>query len=155
MYTAGEWTGTAVDVLRGGGASVGKSLLGSVDNIGSHFADDAGRGLYRGFTGRTGGRLGSDATRAKNATIATELEQRGWTVTGGGGRVKEEYLPALDGGRKGSNYVDITATKGGRTLRINTVDTMADGVTPTSREATAAARIREKTAGDHLLLIPK
>lgn len=66
----------------------------------------------------------------------------------------EEYLPGPGGGRQGSNWVDITAEKGGRTLRINTIDTLADGVTPTAREAAAAAAIRDKT-GEHLLLVPK
>jgi hypothetical protein len=38
----------------------------------------------------------------------------------------------------------LTATKNGRILRINTIDTLADGVTPDDREAAAAALIRSK-----------
>jgi RHS repeat-associated protein len=102
----------------------------------------------------TGGRLGSAATRQQNYEIGSELIRRGWTILGGAGRLPEEYLPATGGGRSGSNWVDITATKGGRTLRINTVDTYVNGL-PTNREAAAAALIRQKTPGDHLLLIPK
>jgi RHS repeat-associated protein len=102
-----------------------------------------------------GGRLGNDATRAHVSKVADELEKRGWKITGGGGRMKEEYLPGPGGGRKGSNWVDITATKNGKTLRINTVDTRLDGKTPTTREANAALSIRKKTPGDHLVLIPK
>jgi filamentous hemagglutinin len=69
---------------------------------------------------------------------------------------KEEYLPGPGGGRLGSNWLDITAVKNGRTLRINTIDTLADGITPTAREAAAAASIRAKALpGEHLLLIPK
>jgi hypothetical protein len=82
------------------------------------------------------------------------MERRGWTVTGGGGRLPEEYLPGPGGARRGSSYPDITATKNGQVLRVNTVDTYADGVTPTAREAANAARIRAQT-GEHLLLIPK
>ena len=57
-----------------------------------------------------GGRLGNSATRQQNKAIGDYLQQKGWTVTGGGGQVKEEYLPPLSGkGRAGSNYIDITA----------------------------------------------
>lgn len=77
-----------------------------------------------------GGRLGNSATRQQNKAIGDYLQQKGWTVTGGGGQVKEEYLPPLSGkGRAGSNYIDITATKttshGEVTIRINTVDIIA------------------------------
>jgi hypothetical protein len=82
------------------------------------------------------------------------MEARGWEITHGGGRGPEEYLPGPGGARKGSSYPDITATKNGNTLRVNTVDTRADGVTMTTREATNAARIRAQTA-EHLLTIPK
>jgi hypothetical protein len=51
--------------------------------------------------------------------------------------------------------VDLTAMKNGRVLRINTIDTKSDGVTPTLREGAAAALIRAKKPDDHLLLIPK
>lgn len=100
------------------------------------------------------GRLGNEATRAHIDQVATEMESRGWTITGGGGRLPEEYIPGPGGARRGSSYPDITATKEGKTLRVNTVDTRADGVTPTTREANNAARIRAQT-GEHVLLIPK
>ena len=105
----------------------------------------------------SGGRLGSPSTRQQIDDIASELERRGWTITGGGGpsrNLKEEYLPGLGGGRKGSSYPDITAEKNGKTLRVNTIDTYTDGVTPTKREAANAARIRAQTC-EHLVLIPK
>lgn len=104
-----------------------------------------------------GGRLGSQTTRQHIDDVATELEQRGCTITHGGGPsrgLKEEYLPGPGGRRKGSSYPDITAQKGDKTLRVNTVDTRADGVTPSTREARNATRIRSQT-GEHLLLIPK
>ena len=103
----------------------------------------------------TRGRLGSATTRQHIDDVATEMESRGWTITGGGQRLPEEYLPGPGGARTGSSFPDTTATKNGRTLRVNTVDTYADDVTPTIREATNAARIRSQTPGDHLLLIPK
>jgi len=108
-----------------------------------------------GNVSKSGGRLGSELTRRHIADVAAELESRGWTITGGGGRLPEEYLAGPGGGRLGSSFPDITATKNGRTLRINTVETYADGVTPTAREAANAARIRSQTPGDHLLLVPK
>jgi hypothetical protein len=103
-----------------------------------------------------GGRLGNQATREKNKEIADELESRGWTIIGGGGKVKEEYLPGPNGGRKGSNWVDITAQKNGKTLRVNTVDTRANGQI-TNREANAAHSIIQKTSGkgSKFIAIPK
>ena len=101
------------------------------------------------------GRLGNVATRTQIDNIATTLESRGYEITGGGGRLPEEYLKPLSGTKKGSSYPDITATKNGRTIRINTVDTRVNGITPSTREAANAARIRQQTPGDHLILIPK
>ena len=102
-----------------------------------------------------GGRLGNATTRQQVSDIADTMESRGWTVTGGGGKAPEEYIPGPGGAKKGSAYPDITATKDGNTLRVNTVDTRADGVTPTTREANNAAKIRSLKPDDHLLLIPK
>ncbi|MFH2045808.1 MAG: RHS repeat-associated core domain-containing protein [Pseudomonadota bacterium] len=102
-----------------------------------------------------GGRLGKRPVRAQNRAIADELKARGWEIKNGGGYGPEEYLAGPGGARKGSNYVDITATKNGKTIRIQTVTT-TDGVNPTLQEAAAAAMIRQKTPpGDHLILIPK
>jgi hypothetical protein len=102
----------------------------------------------------SGGRLGNQATRTHVAQVADEMESRGWTITRGGGRFPEEYLPGPNGARKGSSYPDITATKNDRTLRVNTIDTLSNGVTPSKREATNAARIRSQTS-EHVLLVPK
>ena len=106
-------------------------------------------------SGNKGGRLGNAKTRALNKNIADKLQKNKFDITGGGGQTKEEYLPPQNGGRKGGNYVDITAEKDGVTYRINTVDTYADG-TPTAREANAANSINAKTPGDpEIILIPK
>jgi RHS repeat-associated protein len=101
------------------------------------------------------GRLGSASTRDQIDDIAGEMERRGWEVTNGGGRFPEEYIRGAGGGTKGSSYPDITAQKNGRTLRINTIDTLTDGVTPSPRETMNAQRIRNQKPTDHLLLIPK
>ena len=111
-------------------------------------------GVVQSTGRRLAGRLGSQLTRQHVDQVATELERRGWTVARGGQRGPEEYLPGPGGARKGSSYPDITATKNGRTLRVNTIDTLADDATPTAREATNAARIRAQT-GEHVLLVPK
>jgi RHS repeat-associated protein len=101
-----------------------------------------------------GGRLGNASTRAQNAEIADRLEKDGFTITGGGGRAKEEYIPGPDGGRKGSSYPDITATKDGKTTRINTVDTEADG-SLTKREEAAAEKIGKAKPDDDFLVVSK
>ena len=104
---------------------------------------------------RTGGRIGSMATRTQVAEIAVQLESRGYTITGGGGRFPEEYLKPISG-RKGGSYIDLTATHPEYgTLRINTVDVYQSGL-PTKRELQNAARIRTQiNSNEHLLLIPK
>jgi hypothetical protein len=74
-----------------------------------------------------------------------------------GGQKDEEYIPGDGPGIQGGTFVDITAVNKltGKTLRIQTVDTPADGVTPTPREQEAAARIRKARPNDELILIPK
>lgn len=109
--------------------------------------------------GGVGGRWGTAATRLQNFNIARSYEKKGYQLQGGGFG-PEEYIPpppavAVKGSTKGGTYVDITARKNGQTIRIQTVDTLADGVTPTPREAAAAARIRNAFPNDKLLLIPK
>ncbi|MDR6523070.1 RHS repeat-associated protein [Variovorax paradoxus] len=134
-----------INPMPGGGASGGRSAgIGDLPRITI---------MPFGIPGRPG-RLGKQSTRDHISSVSCRLEARGWTITGGGGRLPEEYLPGPGGARKGSSYPDITAEKDGRTLRVNTVDTRADGVTPTTRETTNAERIRQQT-GEHLLLIPK
>jgi hypothetical protein len=106
---------------------------------------------------KLGGRLGNAVTRGQIDDIATYLQQKGYTISGGGLQAAEEFLPPIGGGRRGGSYVDITATHPYYpTLRINTVDVLADGKTLTKREATNSERIRKQLPpGHHLLLIPK
>ena len=54
-----------------------------------------------------------------------------------------------------TTFVDITATNGTKTIRIQSIDTLADGITPTADEAAAAGRIRGAFPDDELRLIPK
>ncbi len=104
----------------------------------------------------SGGRLGSTTTRALNANLAEHLEAQGFSLEGGGGgRLPEEFIPGPGGGVKGGTYVDVTARNGSNWVRIQTIDTLADGVTPTAREAAAAARIRAAFPNHTLILVPK
>ncbi|MBA3899681.1 MAG: RHS repeat-associated core domain-containing protein [Bacteroidetes bacterium] len=137
---AGLEIGTAV-----GTALVTKKIVGSL-----------GKAPRPVNVDKTGGTLGNTATRSQTGNIATTLESRGYTITGGGGRTAEEFLKPLGGGRKGGSFLDITATHPNySTLRINTVDVYKSGL-PTLRELNNAARIRTQIApGEHLMLIPK
>jgi hypothetical protein len=105
-----------------------------------------------------GGRLGNPPVRAQNAAIAKDLEEKeGLKVTNGDDEGPEEYIPGDGPGTKGSTYVDITAKdpKTGRTVRVQTIDTLADGKTPTPREQAATDRIRKAFPHDELRIIPK
>jgi RHS repeat-associated protein len=102
----------------------------------------------------SGGRWGLGSTRLQNHQIASELESKGFTITGGAGRASEEWIPGPGGGSKGSTWVDITATRGGVVRRVQTVTTDASGA-PTRSEQAAAARIRAAFPNDDLTLVPK
>lgn len=121
-----------------------------------NFTDVEGGGtVLNRYLSKTGGRWGGRETRLINDNIATQLEDQNFTVTNGAGRAKEQWIPGPGGGTKGGTWVDITATNGNSTVRVQTVDMMADGVTPTLREQAAAARIRQAFPNDTLILIPK
>jgi uncharacterized Zn-binding protein involved in type VI secretion len=111
--------------------------------------------LRQRYLSGSGGRWGSSATRAQNDRIASGYERQGYRVTGGAGRAPEEWIPGPGGGTKGGSFVDMTATKGGQIVRVQTVTTLADGVTPTPGELAAAGRIRSAFPNDQLILIPK
>lgn len=104
-----------------------------------------------------GGRLGNAATRAQNAEIAAHLDSQGYEITGGGAEAQEEFIEGEGPGTKAGTYVDITAVNKttGKTVRVQTVDTLADGITPDKREQAAIARIRNKFPNDELWIIPK
>jgi hypothetical protein len=105
-----------------------------------------------------GGRLGNAATRAQNAEIAKDLEEKeGLKVTNGDDVGKEEYIEGEGPGTTGATFVDITAKdpNTGRTVRVQTVDTLSDGETPTPREQDAIRRILQARPSDELRIIPK
>jgi filamentous hemagglutinin len=106
------------------------------------------------WIGGAAGRLGSTSTRALNSTVASELEAEGYAITGGGGRLPEEYIPGAGPGARGGTYVDITAVRDGVTLRVQTVDVNAGGGM-TAREADAALRIMRAYPSDQLMIVPK
>lgn len=102
-----------------------------------------------------GGRLGNAATRAHVGDVAADFESQGYTVTGGGGKLPETYIPGPGGGRAGSAYPDITLiSPNGDTVYVNTVDTLRNGITPTTRELRNAAKT-ESLTGVPVILIPK
>jgi len=111
--------------------------------------------LLERYLSGSGGRWGSSRTRLLNDRIATMWEQEGWNVVRGAGRASEEWIAGPNGGLKGGTWVDITLSKDGVTIRIQTVDTLADGITPIAREIDAAKRIQTKFPKDKLILIPK
>lgn len=100
------------------------------------------------------GRLGKPSTRRLNKQVAADYEAQGYTTTGGGGKLPEEYIRSPNG-LQGGTFVDNTFTKGPATVRVQTVDTRADGVTPTTKEINAANRIMTERPGDGLVLISK
>ncbi|HEU4653051.1 MAG TPA: hypothetical protein VFS47_03645 [Steroidobacteraceae bacterium] len=104
-----------------------------------------------------GGRWGGNSTRIQNDEIASQYVKAnpGAVVTGGAGRAPEEWIPGPGGTLIGGTFVDITIRNGSSTTRIQTVTTLADGVTLTPAEAAAAQRIRTSFPNDQLILIPK
>lgn len=144
-----------VDIFTFGTGSLAKS--GIKEGLEVALKETAEEGLEKAFVkSTTKGRLGNQVTRGQIDEIATKLEQKGWTITGGGGRAPETYLKPLGKGRKGGSYTDLTATRGGKKIHINTVDTYKRTGKATKREATNAARIKTQLpAGEKLLLIKK
>jgi RHS repeat-associated protein len=111
--------------------------------------------LLARYLRESGGRWGGTAVRQLNHQLATALEQGGFRVTHGAGRGSEEWIRGTGPGATGGTWVDIRATNGTRTIRIQTITTQADGFTPIPSEAAAAARIRAKFPNDELWVIPK
>jgi RHS repeat-associated protein len=149
-------------LLRGAGKSL-RGLGGRVGRLGGALrgASAAGRWSSRMMSPIQGirnpsnrwGSLGKPSTRALNKRIAKNLEVDNYKITGGGGLKKEEYIPGPGGARKGSTSVDITATKDGDTIRVQTTDSRAGGL-PDRREMKAAGRILKKHP-EGVFLIPK
>ena len=102
-----------------------------------------------------------DGRKGNPRTVKTNIDARDimvkeWKAGHTGGANKpEEYIAPINGGRKGGNYLDLTFEYQGRTIRINTVDTLKDGITMTAREYRAAQSIMAKKPDDIFIAIPK
>lgn len=105
----------------------------------------------------SGGRLGSTTTRQQLYEIAQKYAQSGKYVRlQGDGQAAEEFIRGAGPGTNGGTYVDFTATSAdGTKIRVQTIDTLSDGVSPTRAEVAAASRIRAAFPNDQLILIPK
>ncbi|VTR97076.1 polymorphic toxin-type HINT domain-containing protein [Tuwongella immobilis] len=99
--------------------------------------------------GADGGRWGSLEVRKLNHAIAQQRENQGWKVTGGAGRASEEFIDVP----KGIAYPDITLTKDGKTLRIQTATT-ENGKLEAS-EVVKANKIRAAFPNDERIIISK
>ncbi|WP_155642080.1 hypothetical protein [Burkholderia cepacia] len=142
----GESAGEAVASLEAEAAGLGNSIRQEISDFTSRYLSGSG------------GRWGTTSTRQLNYDIGQQLSNDGYRVTGGGGVVPEEYIPGGGPGTRGGTFVDITAEPAngsGPTIRVQTVTTKADGVTPTSSETAAAIRIQNARTGDTLIMIPK
>lgn len=137
--------------LGGGGLLLGTALPGG--GYGS-----VGKAVRNHF-----GRRGSPDTRDQLDEIRDQVldANPGYSHVGGGRNrvtgddIPEEYLPNLNGGRRGGSYADLTfeAPDGSR-MRFNTYDANSSGV-PTTREADAADRLFRNSQGSPVVLVPK
>jgi hypothetical protein len=115
-------------------------------------------------------RRGSEETQALNTDIGRRIMEIGrrmltkLTHVGGAFDTKGQYYGEFylenreSGGTKGSSYLDLSIKNEGtgRILHVNTIDTRADGRTPSTREQGAAERILlNKESRDILVLVPK
>lgn len=68
--------------------------------------------------------------------------------------MKEEYIPGpTKGTTKGSNYADVTATKGGKTTRVQ-VGKQTKGGVPVKRERENYVEIKNKKPDDQIIWLP-
>jgi RHS repeat-associated protein len=105
---------------------------------------------------KIGGRLGSAETREHIIQVANEWKSKGWELISGGGK-PEELIRGATGTAKGGAYGDIVLKNPvtGQQKIINTIDTLADGVTPTVREAANGARIQKLMPDAEFSMVPK
>ncbi|VVD67547.1 tRNA nuclease CdiA-2 [Pandoraea iniqua] len=136
----------------GGGSSASSSGGGN----GVTTNNSSGTTFTDKYLDGSGGRWGNTNTRQLNYVVGQTLAKDGYQVTAGGGIASEEYIPGSGPGSSGGSYVDITAkSPNGSTVRVQTVTTKSDGVTPTTSEQAAAGRIQAAYPNDTLILIPK
>ncbi len=103
---------------------------------------------------KSGGRLGGEQHRSRVGEVADKLVDQDYEIIGGGNRLKEEYLPGnTPGTTKGSNYVDVTAIKDSKTIRVQ-VGKETKGGQPVSRERVKLDEIQKKKPNDELRFEP-
>jgi hypothetical protein len=134
----------------------------------------AGAGFYRYISGSAGGNasgsLGGFQARVQNTRIWFRLWNEGWHLVRGGNAHPEEVVVrpnpvdpvqhptwASTGRQFVKPDLTLSRSQGGQTqtMRVQTIDTLADGVTPTPREATNARLIAEARPNDPVVLLPK
>ncbi len=129
----------------------------------NHAGEGTGRQTFefqqRYLSGR-GGRWGGPATRAQNVALREQFEALGFVPTNGGGAGPEEWIAGPGGTVRGGRFADITMeythpALDPITLRIQTVSTRSDGVTPTRAETDAARAIQAANPKDILIMVPK
>jgi hypothetical protein len=135
------------------GASAAEHAIAEAEEIDK--VADAVRSLEKVEDGaKATGRLGGQEHRAKVAEEAKRLVNDGYEIRGGGGQRKEEYLAGSSKGTtKGGNYVDITATKEGKTIRVQVGKQTKSGQ-PVARERNNLEKIKEKRPGDEVRFVP-
>ncbi len=157
-YTAGDVVPKST-ASNGTDSGINTNTNTAQSGNGSSSSSSNGRSDFTNrYLSESGGRWGTSETRQLNYDVGRSLGQSGYSVTGGGGIASEEYIPGAGPGTRGGTYVDVTAEPMngiGPKVRVQTVTTMVDGVTPTPTEATAAARIRAAYPDDKLVIIPK
>jgi RHS repeat-associated protein len=82
------------------------------------------------------GRLGGPAHQAKVAEMAARLEAKGWS------KIRIEAYLSNKGSTRGSAYVDLVATKNGRTLRVQVGKQTIVRQTPIAREVRNIYKIK-------------
>ena len=88
------------------------------------------------------------------ADYTARLERIVWATRHGAGK-PQEYIRGPGGGTKGSSYPDVTAVKGDKTTRVNTVSTLKDGRTLTKPERKQVNKIKTAKPNDELRTVPK
>lgn len=131
------------------GAGVAVRAASKVDDV-----VKAVKAVDKAAAGKSAGRLGGKAHRETVEKVANQLKDEGHKITGGGGKMKEEYLPGTTkGSTKGGNYLDVTATKDGKTVRVQVGKKTKSGQ-PVSRERKNIERIKKKKPDDELRFEP-
>ncbi|GHO82382.1 SpvB/TcaC N-terminal domain-containing protein [Dictyobacter formicarum] len=103
------------------------------------------------------GSKGNPSVVDQNKEIADKLEEEGYTIIGGGGKEKEEWIPGPGGKNLGSVRPDITAEKDGDIIRVQTVDTRGkNSSVPDKREMRNIGKIlKAKKNEGGVFIIPK